>query len=248
MPTRKAKSRRTAPARQRLPAQRVKTLLERLVNVQEEERKRLARNLHDQLGQQLTALRLVLETLRDAQDEYERSRRFDHIEQIVTQLDRDVTYLAWELRPPALDEVGFEAALADFVTQWSETKGVSAHLHHTSREGSRLPAEIESHLYRIVQEALNNVAKHAQARQVSVICERGTDDLRLIIEDDGRGFDAEDHHARRHGMGLAGIEERAFAIGAELEVESSPEKGTTLFLRIPMPPAPHAKRRRKIKR
>ena len=196
--------------------ERVKALLERLVSVQEEERRRLALNLHDQLGQQLTALRLALAALRDAGDEAERSRHFDHIERIVSQLDRDVDFLAWELRPPALDEVGFEAAVADFIRRWSATNGVAARLHRTSHDDVRLPAEIESNLYRIVQEALNNVAKHAQAQHVSVIFEHRAGDLTLIIEDDGRGFDAENPDVRRNGMGLAAARSRWSCISVAL--------------------------------
>lgn len=241
MPKKRSIRKRVAPRVKRNDAgragtgNRVKSLVERLVSVQEQERRRLARNLHDQLGQQLTALRLALAALRDTANEHERSRRLEHIEGIVSQLDRDVDFLAWERRPPALDDVGLDAALADFVRQWSVLNGISARLHYTPRdEGARLPADIESNLYRIVQEALNNVAKHAHARQVSVIFEHRANDLKVIVEDDGHGFDPNDHHVRQHGMGLAGIEERASAIGGAVEVESSPGKGTTLFVRIPL--------------
>lgn len=229
-------------------AKRVKSLLERLVDVQEQERRRLALNLHDQLGQQLTALRLALTALRDTADPNQLSRRFDHIDQLVTQLDRDVDNLAWQLRPPALDEVGFEAALGEFVRQWAAMNGVSARFHHIWRDGERLAGEIESNLYRIVQEALNNVAKHAHAHQVSVIFERRADELMLIIEDDGGGFDADDADIRRRGMGLDGIHERAAAIGGAMQVESSPGKGTTLFVRIPVSGRGKAKPNRKTRR
>ena len=231
------------PKRKR--AGRTKSLLERLVDAQEQERRRLALNLHDQLGQQLTALRLALTAWRDTADPDERSRRFEHIDQLVAQLDRDVDNLAWQLRPPALDEVGFEAALGDFVRQWSAMNGVSARFHHIWRDGERLAEEIESNLYRIVQEALNNVAKHAQARHVSVIFERRANELMLIIEDDGDGFDADDSDMRRRGMGLDGIDERAATIGGAMQVESSPGKGTTLFVRIPVRGAARAKVKRK---
>ena len=215
--------------------ERVKALLERLVKVQEQERRRLALNLHDQLGQQLTALRLALETLRHARADGDRARRFEHVERIVSQLDRDVDSLAWELRPPALDDVGLQAALAELVRQWSAGHSVGARMHYVPRDdGARLPAEIESTLYRIVQEALNNVAKHAHARHVSVLVEHRPEDLKLIVEDDGRGFNPDNPEIRRNGMGLAGIEERALAVGGALEVESSRGKGTTLFVRIPL--------------
>ena len=216
--------------------ERVKALLERLVNVQEEERRRLALNLHDHLGQQLTALRLTLSTLRDAGDAAERTRQFDLVEQIVSQLDRDVDFLAWELRPAALDDVGLEAALAEFVRQWSSANGVVAELHESAKGGPRLSPDIESHLYRIVQEALNNVSKHAQASRVSVILERRVDETRVIIEDDGSGFELADELTRikRGSMGLTGIRERVALIGGDFELESAPGKGTTLFVRIPL--------------
>src|SRR5687768_12841696 len=216
--------------------ERVKALLERLVNVQEEERRRLALNLHDHLGQQLTALRLTLSTLRDARGDAERTRQFDAVEQIVSQLDRDVDFLAWELRPPALDDVGLEAALAEFVRQCSSATGVVAALHESAKGGPRLSPDIQSHLYRIVQEALNNVSKHAQASHVSVILERRVDETRVIIEDDGIGFQLADELMRikRGSMGLTGIRERVALIGGDFELESAPGKGTTLFVRIPL--------------
>jgi len=216
--------------------ERVKALLERLVNVQEEERRRLALNLHDHLGQQLTALRLTLSTLRDAGSDVERTRQFDRVEQIVSQLDRDVDFLAWELRPPALDDVGLEAALAEFVRQWSTANVVVAEFHASAKSGPRLSPDIESHLYRIVQEALNNVSKHAQASHVSVILERRVDETRVIIEDDGSGFELADELMRikRGSMGLTGIRERVALIGGDFELESAPGKGTTLFVRIPL--------------
>ena len=216
--------------------ERVKALLERLVNVQEEERRRLALNLHDHLGQQLTALRLTLSTLRDARSDAERTRQFDSVEQIVSQLDRDVDFLAWELRPPALDDVGLEAALAQFVRQWSSATGVLAELHESAKGGSRLSPDIESHLYRIVQEALNNVSKHAHASHVSVILERRVDETRVIIEDNGSGFELADELMRIKpgSMGLTGIRERVALIGGDFELESAPGKGTTLFVRIPL--------------
>jgi PAS domain S-box-containing protein len=218
--------------------ERVKALLERLVSVQEQERRRLALNLHDQLGQQLTALRLALASVREIDDRAQQHVRFELIDQIMSQLDRDVDFLAWELRPAALDDVGLEAALAEFLRQWSIANGLVADLHHDDSDDRRYPPDVESNLYRIVQEALNNVSKHARATHVSVIIERRGNDLTLIVEDDGRGFDITNERDRisRGGMGLAGMQERAASIGGELELESSPGKGTTLFVRIPLSP------------
>jgi PAS domain S-box-containing protein len=216
--------------------ERVKALLDRLVNVQEQERRRLAQNIHDQLGQQLTAMRLTLDALKEAElTSAEAQARFDLLDKIVTQLDRDIDFLAWELRPAALDDVGLEAALREFVRQWSWTQqDVNAEFHSSLGE-TRLPGEAESHLYRIVQEALHNVGKHAKARHVSVLLERRADEVMLIVEDDGRGFDI--NAARRPmgtEMGLVGMQERASSIGGQLQVESTIGKGTTLFVRIPV--------------
>ena len=217
--------------------ERVKALLDRIVDVQERERRRLAQNLHDHLGQQLTALRLTMDGLKalDPQSELVPSR-FELMEKIVTQLDRDVDFLAWELRPAALDDVGLEPALQEFIRQWSSTQGVQVDFHSSITAAPRLPPDAESHLYRIVQEALNNVSKHARAKHVSVLLERRGDEVTLIVEDDGRGFDAEAlrRGAKGGGMGLVGMQERAASIGGALQCESSPGKGTTLFVRIPI--------------
>lgn len=210
--------------------------MERLVKVQEEERRRLARNLHDQLGQQLTALRLALTMAREGQHPGARSQGFELMDQIVSQLDRDVDSLAWELRPAALDDVGLEPAIKEFLRQWSAANGVVADLHAGARNHARLHPDIESNLYRIVQEALNNVSKHARARHVSVLLDRKDNAVTLIVEDDGCGFDAAGELMLRGqgGMGLMGIRERTALVGGGVDLESTPGKGTTLFVRIPL--------------
>ena len=215
---------------------RARALFERLVDVQEHERRRIALNLHDQLGQQLTALKLTLGALREEKlSAAERRTRFAMVDSIVAQLDRDVDFLAWELRPAALDAHGLEAALEQFVRQWSSARGIPAELHGRGSDAARLPADVETQLYRVSQEALNNVAKHAEATHVSVLLERRADEVRLIVEDDGAGFDP-DSGPVRHGMGLAGMRERVTAVGGSVEVESAPGEGTTVFVRIPLPP------------
>jgi PAS domain S-box-containing protein len=217
--------------------ERVQALLDRLINVQEQERRRLAQNIHDQLGQQLTALRLTIDALKQVDlAGADASERFALIDKIVTQLDRDVDFLAWELRPAAIDDVGLEAALREFVRQWSRTHGVDAAFHSSLGDGTRLAGEIESNLYRIVQEALHNISKHAKAGHVSLLLERRAEDVNLIVEDDGSGFDVDAVQRGPKGtaMGLVGMDERAASIGGELQVESTIGKGTTLFVRIPL--------------
>ncbi len=213
---------------------RVKSLLERLVTVQEEERRRIARNLHDHLGQQMTALRLSIGALKGHElGVAELRSRLEAIDKIASQIDRDVDFLAWDLRPPTLDDVGLSAALHNVVREWSQTQRVEAEFH-ASADAIRLATEIESHLYRIVQEALNNVGKHAQATHVSVLLEYRDKEIVLIVEDDGRGFELDAAATERRGMGLTGMEERIALIGGQLEIESSPGKGTTIYARVPI--------------
>ena len=216
--------------------ERVKALLVRLIGVQEQERRRLALNLHDQLGQQLTALQLTIGALKESTlPSEEADKRFTLMEQIVSQLDRDVDFLAWELRPAALDDVGLDAALREFLRQWSLAQGVEAEFH-ASVGNPRLPPEIESHLYRIVQEALNNVSKHAHAAHVSVLLERRGEAITLIVEDDGRGFDADTLRGsvEHGGMGLVGMQERVSSVGGQMQYESTPGEGAAIFVRIPL--------------
>jgi PAS domain S-box-containing protein len=215
---------------------RVKALLERLVTVQEEERRRIARNLHDHLGQQLTAMRLTIGALKEHPlSQTELRARLDAIDKIAAQIDHDVDFLAWNLRPAALDDVGLSAALQTVVRDWAATNGIEAEFH-TTPAAARLAAESESHLYRIVQEALNNVSKHASATHVSVLLEHTDHEVRLIVEDDGRGFDTEQVAAALNdrAMGLTSMQERAALIGGHVEFESAPGRGTTVFARVPI--------------
>jgi signal transduction histidine kinase len=217
--------------------ERVKALIEQLVTVQEEERRRIALNLHDHIGQQLTALRLALGSMRDEPPANGRTQQLDRIDELTSRMDHDLDFLAWELRPAALDDVGLEAALAQFVTSWSNQHQVAAEFHGSRWEGERLPTHVESNLYRITQEALNNVVKHAGATHVSVLLERRADEALLIVEDNGRGFDVKKARAARSrhaGMGLVGMEERSALIGANLQFEAAPGKGSTLFIRVPL--------------
>ena len=140
---------------------------------------------------------------------------------VAQQLDRDVDHLVWELRPTALDDLGLRAALTNYVQDWSKRVGIAAELHTSGLLDERLPSDAETTLYRIAQEALTNVAKHARAEHVDVILERRADHVLLVVEDDGVGFDPA--AGARHGRDLAcsGMQERAALVGATLEIESS---------------------------
>ena len=146
--------------------------------------------MHDQFGEQLTALGLGIRALKDrCGDDPRLGPQVTALEKVAQQLDQDVDHLVWELRPTALDDLGLRAALANYVQDWSVRAGVRADLHTTGLSADRLTSEVETTLYRIAQEALNNIAKHARAENVDVILERRPDHVSLIIEDDGVGFD-----------------------------------------------------------
>ena len=212
-------------------------LLRRLVTVQEAERRRISRELHDQMGQQLAALMMGLKTL--GADSYGRHSALDtlrQLERITEELSREVHTLAWGLRPPALDDLGLETALCNYVEEWAERSRVPVDFHSAGFEGGRLPLTHETAVYRIAQEALTNVARHSGADRVSFILERRGDHVLVVIEDNGGGFDVEAAMApagRERRLGLLGMRERAALLGGAINVESSPGAGTTLFVRIP---------------
>jgi PAS domain S-box-containing protein len=209
-------------------------LLRQLVTAQEDERRRISRDLHDQMGQQLTALRLRLETLKNRVDgDAESSAQVEQTQAIALQLESDVDFLAWELRPAALDDIGLKETLEVYVRNWSEHFDIPTEFHSAGFDKQRLAPEIETNLYRIAQEALNNIFKHARSSRVDVMLERRDHQVVLIIEDDGVGIDYDVDANVSEGMGLTGIRERASLIGGALEIESAPDEGTTLFVRAP---------------
>ena len=221
-------------AERRSAEERVKELLRRVVRAQELERQRISRDLHDQLGQQLTALRLNLETIKDRSGDNAIAEQVAQAQAVAENLDSEVDFLAWELRPAALDETGLVAALENFVQEWAKHFNIKADYHTARLTNIRFTPEAETSLYRIAQEALNNVYKHAGATRVDVILERRDQNAVLIVEDDGRGFDTEADMDEGRGMGLLNMRERAALIGGEFDIESTPGEGTTIFIRIPI--------------
>jgi two-component system CheB/CheR fusion protein len=203
-------------------------LLRRIVSAEEEERQRIARELHDQLGQHLTALKVGLEGLPRSGENVERLKR------IVSEIDRSVDRLTLELRPPVLDDVGLDGALGSLVDQFTQASGIQADVHTTGTEAERLPELIETSLYRILQEALTNVWKHAGAKSVSVILERTPGQVQLIVEDDGSGFEPADGGTGDGRLGLLGIRERVSLIGGSFHIEAPLGQGTTLYVRVPL--------------
>lgn len=206
---------------------------------EEAERRRLARELHDQLGQHLAAFSLGLaDARRRLSDGRSADARLTQLEELARLMTRDARYLALELRPPELDDVGLVDALQSYVEQWSMRYGVPVEMAVTGFEADQSPSvEAASALYRIAQEGLTNIAKHAHATQVSVVLDRVDGEVRLIVEDNGRGFDVEatrEQARRERRLGLAGMQERVALSRGSLTLESSPGAGTALFVRLPM--------------
>jgi len=203
--------------------------LRRVVDAQELERTRLARELHDQTGQALTSILLGLKHLDDVVETNEAREATASIRELVASTLQDVRRLAVELRPSALDDFGLVPAVERLASNLSEQSDLVVDVE--ARLGdSRLPPEAETALYRIVQEALTNVVKHAAARRVSITLVRKEASAVVVIEDDGRGFDPE--AVRAGALGFTGMRERVELVGGRLTVEASPGAGTTLVAEV----------------
>lgn len=213
-------------------------LLHQLVTAQEEERRHIARELHDQLGQDLTGLILGLKALRDSiAADSTTSDRVRHLQEQAMQLGREVRTLAVQLRPSALDDLGLLTTLENYVERWSARALVAVDFQHIGLDTIRLPIAVETTLYRLVQEALTNVLKHAQATNVSIIIERRVAEVSLIVEDDGVGFDMAVEHRNEdveRGLGLIGMRERVGHLDGTIVIEAEPDSGTTVFIRLPL--------------
>jgi signal transduction histidine kinase len=205
--------------------------LRRVVAGQELERRRLARELHDETGQALTSILLGLRTVEDAGSAEEMRRAASDLRELVVETLQDVRKLAVQLRPKALDDFGLAAALERLVQTFSEASGIRVELE-TQLGETRLPPEVETALYRIVQEALTNIVKHAEAPNVSILLVRRGSSATVVIEDDGQGFDPE--KTRDDGLGLIGMRERVALHDGRLTVESAPGSGTTLVAEMPL--------------
>jgi len=206
--------------------------LQRVVTAQELERRRLARELHDETGQALTSILLSLRTVEEAGDENELRAAVGEVRELVRSTLQDVRQLAVELRPKVLDDFGLVAALERLTQSFGEQTGMSVHFQQNWPTSDRLPAEIETALYRIVQESLTNIVKHARATSVSVVLTRKDDSVSVVVEDDGVGF--EPHRAREDGIGLVGMRERVALLGGRLAIESRPGAGTTFVAEVPL--------------
>lgn len=216
-------------------------LLEQVITAQEDERKRIARELHDETSQALTSLMVGLKVL-EARPELAGMRETLADLRALTGKTLDAVHdLALQLRPSVLDDLGLVPALDRLVADFQRTHGIQAVFETSLRARARLPATVETALYRITQEALTNVARHAAAQSVSLLLEARRGSITLIVEDDGRGFDVASCMRGTQNdrcLGVFGMRERATLLGGRLTIESTPGSGTTVFVEVPFPPEP----------
>ncbi|MBW3631042.1 MAG: PAS domain S-box protein, partial [Gemmatimonadetes bacterium] len=214
-------------------------VLRQLVAVEEQERLRVSRELHDQMAQLVTALLLGLRTMQQKTEPPPPG--LTDVQRIAEQIARAVHLIASELRPPALDRLGLRQTLHAHLDEWSQRYGVEAEFQAIGIDAERFAPEVETTLFRAVQEGLTNVAKHANARCVSLILERRPGSVGVILEDDGRGFEVEEATVGAIGsgrLGLLGMRERIELLGGRLEIESAPGSGASIFARLPDLPVP----------
>ncbi len=210
-------------------------LLARLINAQEDERKRISRELHDETSQALTSLKVGLRLVEESADAAQVRKKLTELRALATQTLENVHQLAIKLRPSLLDDLGLIAAIQRYTEEYSAEMSINVDSHVSGPREQRLPPEIEVTVYRIFQEALTNIAKHAEANNVSVVLSYHDSSLVVIIEDDGKGFDVNAVTSSTDGkrLGLFGMYERVALVGGKLTIESHPGAGTTIFLDIP---------------
>nr|MDQ3829152.1 histidine kinase [Candidatus Tectomicrobia bacterium] len=226
----------TATERKRTEESRTR-LIERVMSAQEEERRRIARELHDETGQSLTSLLLGLRLIGDTRTLKKAETQVNQLRHITVQILDNLRRLARGLHPSILDDLGLGLALARYATDYAKSHGITVNLEAEGLDSSRLPPPVEIALYRIVQEALTNVARHAAAKTVRIALTRQPLGVHMVVEDDGCGFDVETtlrtSNTSGH-LGLYGMRERAMLLGGSVTVESRRGKGTTVSVRIPL--------------
>ena len=209
---------------------------EQVLAAQEDERKRIARELHDETAQSLTTLLIRLKILERGRTVSDMRSQIDEIRELTAQTLEAVRKLAVELRPATLDDLGLLAALEAYTESYRSRMPVRVSFNaqgFDDRE-DRLPPQVELVLYRVVQEALTNVAKHASAGRVNVELVRQPEQVIAIVDDDGQGFNVEDMmRSRERGLGLFGMQERLTLVGGHLSIDSQPGGGTRIGARVP---------------
>lgn len=220
-------------AERRRAEEELRRLSHRLVEVQESERRNIARELHDEIGQLLTGLKLVIElgARLPAEDVHQQCQT---AQSVVNELMARVRQMSLDLRPAMLDDLGLLHALLWQLERYTSQTGVRVMLTHIGIENQRLVPEVETAAYRIVQEALTNVARHAGVDEVKINVSADAESLLVRITDQGNGFDAQGALATRNSSGLAGMRERAQLLGGKLVINSVLGEGTSVIAILPL--------------
>ena len=211
-------------------------LLKKVINAQEEERKRIARELHDQTSQSLTSLMIGLKILKSAKTLDEVTKRSDDLRELTSKTLEEVHDLAIQLRPTVLDDIGLDIALQKYVADYSMKFNIKVDYHSIGFDSFRLPTEIEIVIYRVVQEALANILKHSEARNACLLLENRGNLLKVIVEDNGKGFDVRKVMSSEIDgkLGLFGMQERINLISGDITIESTPGNGTNIYITVPI--------------
>jgi PAS domain S-box-containing protein len=226
----------TASERKRTEESRIR-LIERVMSAQEEERRRIARELHDETGQSLTSLLVGLRLIGSTRTLKDAKGQVNQLRHITVQILDNLRRLARGLHPSILDDLGLAVALTRYATDYAQSYGIAVNVHTEGLDSSRLPSPVETTLYRIAQEALTNIARHAAANTVRIVLKRRPSGVHMIVEDNGSGFDVETtlRTSTTSGhLGLYGICERATLLGGSVTIESKQGKGTTVSAQIPL--------------
>jgi two-component system sensor histidine kinase UhpB len=220
-----------------------------IIQAQEQERQRIARELHDETSQVLTSLLISLTLLEESVETQEARERIADTRTLAHSTLRAIRNLSIDLRPSALDDLGLLPALRWYVKEYQKKCSIEVEFHATGFK-ERLPAEMETALYRIVQECLTNTAKHANASKVTIMLKEGKESVRARITDNGQGFDYEallKTPGQERGLGLAGMQERAVLLDGVLNIHATPEQGTIIEVSIPLPSVRDTQPQRKNK-
>jgi len=221
--------------------EQVRWLSRQVLIAQEQERQRIARELHDETAQSLTSLLIGLRVIEKASTPQELAARIGELRGQTGRTLEEVRKMAVDLRPSTLDDLGLAAALQWYTDDFAHRTRTTVDFHASGLE-TRLPDDVEVVVYRIVQEALTNVAKHAEARRVEVTVTRDVDRVLARVIDDGRGFDVEEiMSSRERGLGLFGMQERVSLVGGTLRITSHPGSSTRVEIQVPLEPQPVGK-------
>ena len=214
-------------------------MLQALSVAQEDERGRISRELHDEVGQHVTALLFGLKSLeKELPPKSSHLTTVQSLQAITENVSREIHEVALKLRPTALDDLGLVRALSTFLEDWAARSHIEMAFDHAALGEARLPNYLETIVYRVVCESIHNVVKHAKAKSVSVILQRNPGQVVTIVEDDGVGFQVPyaDAPGVAKRLGIVGMKERVALVGGEITIESEPKRGTTVIVRLPLPP------------